>query len=102
MQESNAYTRNHCLDVAKGIACVFVVFMHVEFPGRTGVLVQCVSRFCVPLFFMVSGYYCYAGEGHSVSYSRKIRRTMKVIAWSSLLYLLIAYFTGRGGIHEEA
>ena len=50
---------NYCLDFLKGIACVFVVFMHCEFPGIMGTAVQAISRFCVPFFFMVSGYYCY-------------------------------------------
>lgn len=50
---------NYCLDFFKGIACIFVVFMHCEFPGVTGIAVQAISRFCVPFFFMVSGYYCF-------------------------------------------
>ena len=50
---------NYCIDFLKGIACIFVVFMHCEFPGLTGIAVQAVSRFCVPFFFMVSGYFCF-------------------------------------------
>lgn len=50
---------NYCLDFIKGIACIFVVLMHCEFPGMLGILTQTVSRFCVPLFFMVSGYFCF-------------------------------------------
>ena len=38
---------------------MFVVFMHCEFPGITGIAVQAISRFCVPFFFMVSGYFCF-------------------------------------------
>lgn len=49
---------NYCLDFMKGIACLFVVWMHCEFPGKAGVIVQAISRFCVPFFFMVSGYFC--------------------------------------------
>ena len=50
---------NYCLDFIKGFACIFVVLMHCEFPGVTGVAVQAISRFCVPFFFMVSGYFCF-------------------------------------------
>lgn len=50
---------NYCLDFIKGIACMFVVFMHCEFPGILGTAVQAISRFCVPFFFMVSGYFCF-------------------------------------------
>lgn len=50
---------NYCLDFIKGIACLCVVLMHCEFPGILGTTVQTVGRFCVPLFFMVSGYFCF-------------------------------------------
>lgn len=50
---------NYCLDFIKGIACVFVVFMHCEFPGVMGTAVQAIGRFSVPFFFMVSGYFCF-------------------------------------------
>lgn len=53
---------NYCLDFIKGVACIFVVFMHCEFPGTLGILTQAISRFCVPLFFMVSGYFCFKPE----------------------------------------
>lgn len=73
---------NYCLDYIKGIACIFVVLMHCEFPGILGIAVQAVSRFCVPLFFMVSGYFCYkpimqvhVGEK---SYIRKIKHVFKI------------------------
>lgn len=57
LKEQKQY--NYCLDFLKGIACMFVVFMHCEFPGITGIAVQAISRFCVPFFFMVSGYFCF-------------------------------------------
>lgn len=50
---------NYNIDFIKGIACMFVVFMHCEFPDIMGTAVQAVSRFCVPFFFMVSGYFCF-------------------------------------------
>lgn len=49
--------RNQCFDLIKGIACIAVVFMHCEFPGMFGTVVQAVTRWCVPLFFAVSGYF---------------------------------------------
>lgn len=54
---SGAKTRNRCFDLIKGIACIAVVFMHCEFPGMFGTLVQAVTRWSVPLFFAVSGYF---------------------------------------------
>ena len=57
---------NFFFDFIKGIACICVVFMHCEFPGRLGIAVQAVSRFCVPFFFMLSGYYSYYNSGGRV------------------------------------
>ena len=57
---------NYCMDFLKGIACIFVVFIHVKFPGNFGQSVQAIARFAVPFFFMVSGYYCYRKDYQGV------------------------------------
>lgn len=81
---------NYCLDFLKGIACVFVVFMHCEFPGIMGTAVQAISRFCVPFFFMVSGYFCFKplipGDKRS-SISKKLLHIGKITLFASLFYL---------------
>lgn len=85
---------NYCLDFIKGIACIFVVFMHCEFPGLAGVAVQAISRFCVPFFFMVSGYFCFrplianANRGSSpMIIKRKIVHIGKITLYACLFYL---------------
>lgn len=81
---------NYCLDFIKGIACIFVVFMHCEFPGIMGIAVQAVSRFCVPFFFMVSGYFCYRTGGGILSVSEyrcKILHIGRITLYASLFYL---------------
>lgn len=94
---------NYCLDFIKGIACIFVVFMHCEFPGLTGVAIQAISRFCVPFFFMVSGYFCFRPliEGpdnksaavsnkekfNSLIIRRKVIHIAKIALYASLFYL---------------
>lgn len=40
-------------------AALFIVFLHVPFPGEFGSFVACLSRFGVPMFFAVSGWYSY-------------------------------------------
>ena len=77
---------NYCLDFIKGIACILVVFMHCEFPGILGTAVQAISRFCVPLFFMVSGYFCFNVSESSKSWL-KIRHVAKITLFASLFYL---------------
>lgn len=80
---------NYCLDFIKGIACIFVVFLHCEFPGTTGVVVQAFSRYCVPLFFMVSGYYYLSEKTLDVAErKRKAWHIGKITAWATLFYIL--------------
>ena len=92
MQNTRHY--NHCLDFIKGVACVCVVFMHCEFPGITGTMVQAVSRFCVPFYFMVSGFFCcYPNQeiyDGAIS-RRKITHIGRIVLWASLFYLLFAF-----------
>ena len=81
--------RNYCLDFAKGIACILVVFMHCEFPGYLGIFMQCIARFSVPLFFMISGYFCYKKNG-TADYKKKIRHILDIIIYGSVLYGILA------------
>lgn len=82
---------NYCMDFLKGIACIFVVFIHVKFPGSFGQAVQAVARFAVPFFFMVSGYYCYRKDYHGVMSAKGVKRKVihiaKITLYASLFYL---------------
>lgn len=93
----NIQIRNHCLDLVKGIACICVVFMHCEFPGRLGTLVQCASRFCVPFFFMISGYFCYRGNTNC-QLQKKIQHIFLITLGATALYVIIALLFGGGGV----
>lgn len=82
---------------------MFVVFMHCEFPGITGIAVQAISRFCVPFFFMVSGYFCFRplvqqsdiqnasvvnrGGCNSLIIKKKVAHIAKITFYASLFYL---------------
>lgn len=82
--------RNYCLDFFKGIACICVVFMHCEFPGILGTIVQCVSRFCVPYFFMVSGYFAYYKDNRPFPAKKKILHILEITIIASVFYALVA------------
>lgn len=84
---------NYCFDFIKGIACICVVLMHCEFPGEVGILVQSVSRFCVPYFFMISGYFCYYQDiSKAKNTSLKIKHIVKITLIASIFYLVFAGF----------
>lgn len=78
---------NKTLDLLKGIACVFVVFIHVRFPERANLVIGTLAQFAVPLFFMISGYFAYAEDGSSY---KKLKRRAKRIA--SILSYSVAFF----------
>lgn len=90
--------RNQCMDFIKGIACVCVVFMHCEFPGQLGIVVQAASRFCVPFFFMVSGFYCYRNDADKIR--KKTLHILRITAGASLFYVLFALLQYACGVKD--
>lgn len=92
-----AKSQNELLNAVKGVACIAVVFMHCEFPGLFGVGVQAISRFCVPFFFMISGYYCFYASGivPDEKMYAKWKHVAKVTLYSTLFYLAVAYVGGK-------
>ncbi len=105
MTEQKQY--NYCLDYIKGIACIFVVFMHCEFPGIMGTAVQAISRFSVPFFFMISGYFCFHPILSTNLYKntnlyqprdsknlvlRKLKHISKITLYASLFYFIFVLF----------
>ena len=70
---------NSCLNFLKGIACLTVVLQHCPIPGIIGDGIIYALRFPVPVFFMVSGYFCFYRE---LEWIKK--------AWMKILKLLTA------------
>lgn len=72
--------QNQYLNYWKGIACFGVVFVHTGFPieNLDGML-QTMFRFAVPLFFMISGYFCYGEDRERVE--KKLPAKIKRIFW---------------------
>ena len=51
--------KNTTLELFKLIASYMVVFIHVVFRGNTGIVMDVLARFAVPLFFLTSGFFSY-------------------------------------------
>ena len=51
--------KNQSIECCRLIASFFVVFGHCKFPGVLGEILDCMARYTVPFFFMVSGYFAY-------------------------------------------
>ena len=66
--------RNETLECCRILAAVFVVFLHVPFPGLMGKTVNCLARFAVPLFFAISGWFSYGAKPEKL-----LRRMGKIL-----------------------
>lgn len=72
--------RNRTLDMVKAICAYAVVFLHIHFPGDAGNIANVLARFAVPVFFMVSGYFCYRGDDTEfIRTGKKIRHVLTLI-----------------------
>lgn len=80
--------RNQSMELCKLIASFFVVFIHVPFPGQAGKLVDCLARFGVPVFFMISGYFNYQASGTAVI--RRLKHIVDLILMGTVVHILWA------------
>lgn len=82
--------RNNTLDALKGVACIGVVFMHVQFPGTFGLVIVALSRMFVALFFGISGYYLYSKDPDiiNIKIKRNVKKILKMTVFSFLFYFI--------------
>lgn len=86
--------RNRTFDLFKWAAALFVLLLHVPFPGDVGGTVRMFARWAVPFFFMVSGYFTYGAvqredAGRLV---RRIRRLLRIFVPAAGFYALWCCF----------
>lgn len=76
------------LDAYKGLACLFVVFIHCVFPGTMGTVIKGIARFAVPLFFMSAGYYCFCKDLNVMGYAlKKVKHVALLLIGGSVPWL---------------
>lgn len=86
-------------DVLRLLAAFFVIVIHVNFDASAysdiDNYIKSQLRWCVPVFFLMSGYFL-RGESiyDAISY-RQMGRILKIILVISVLYLPLAVFVGR-------
>ena len=79
--------RYHSLDFLKGIACIAVVLIHFQFPGRIGFAVRQMSRFAVPLFFCISGFFFMKSGNQIEATARKFRHSFFLFLGAMLFHI---------------
>lgn len=90
MVEETKKLVNNRLYFWEGIACIFVVLIHCQLPGRVGIVTETIARFAVPLFFSISGYYWAKVEINQRTYKArcKIKKFKIVYSDNSSLYFI--------------
>ena len=88
-----ARARWDSIDFIKGLACIAVVLIHVNFPWPLGNPVKVCSRFAVPLFLVVSGFFFTSKGTCSLgSTARKLRHALVLafVSTAALAALVLA------------
>lgn len=91
--------RNIYVSGLKMLSASFVVFIHVQFPGDFGKTMDCVSRFAVPTFFLISGYYSYQQEVRVLK--RRLLKILVLALFSNGIFFLWNCFWKRMILHED-
>lgn len=89
--------RNRCLNLLKGVACIGVVLIHIQFPGVTGLVVEKMSRFAVPLFLMIAGFYAYNCD--ECTAKKRLQKIFKIFVIGYLVYF--AWYFGMALLKGE-
>ena len=86
--------RNRTFDLFKWAAALFVLLLHVPFPGDVGGTVRMFARWAVPFFFMVSGYFTYGAVQRQDAgrLLRRMRRLLRIFVPAAGFYALWCCF----------
>jgi len=90
--------RNGAIECCRVVASVFVVFIHYTFPGAVGAVVNCLARFAVPFFFMVSGYFAYRADENTLR--KRAIGILKLDVFATLFYFCWGLFREKYILHQ--
>ena len=76
--------KNKLLNLVKFIASIFVIIIHLRTKTTFGSLLNCLARFAVPLFFMISGYYAYKSN----TIKKHIIKIFKLSLFTIFIYFI--------------
>lgn len=89
--------RNQSIELCRLTAAIAVVFIHVALPDPIGGWINCLCRFAVPFFFMVSGYFSFGRD--SVWVKGQLVKVLKLNLYAPMLYYAwkyIEFYRGSG------
>ncbi len=78
--------KNHTLELLKLFASYMVVFIHIPFYGKVGNSIDASSRFAVPFFFLLSGYYSHQITREKIK--KRIKNILTLLMFSAICYTI--------------
>lgn len=78
--------RNLTMECCKMVAAIFVLFDHAPFPGGVGSFIMFLSRFAVPMFFAITGYFNYGATPDQIS--RRLWHIAKLFFCALIPYII--------------
>lgn len=81
--------RNQSIEVCRLAAAILVIFIHDPLPEPVGGVINCLGRFAVPFFFMVSGYFSLHRDSRWAK--TRLAYILRLDVYASLLYYLWEY-----------
>lgn len=78
--------KNKSLNVLKAVCAILIVFNHCHFTGTFGNLIVNYGRIAVPIFFMISGFFCFNKTEDKIK--KKLKHILIIFIWSSLFWFI--------------
>ena len=86
---------NISLNVIKCIAILAVICLHCDLysEGTIGIMIISVSRFAVPVFFLISGFYSYyeSRDYSEYKYKNRLIKILKLIIVANALFFIYKF-----------
>lgn len=90
---------NKSLYFMKGISCLTVILLHCPIPGIIGDGVIYAMRFPVPMFFMISGYFCYYKDAEWIKKAQL--KTLKLLLCAEVIGGAVSFAFGGKSVSEQ-
>ena len=96
MAETVVRKENHALRSVTAVLMLFIAIVHydsfMEIDGASvHLIVKNIGRFAIPVFFLISGYYCYSKDGHAESnIKKKAKHIFYLIVYYKVFYLIFS------------
>ncbi len=90
-----ASERNLMFDVLKGLGIISVIFSHVYRGGTDplAIFIREIAMWCVPMFFMVQGYFITSADNWAQSTWKKIKKTYVPYIYWAIAYGVFYWYT---------